>query len=277
MTTVTAERETATRREAARVPMAFCVAHAPQIFLMPSEEDHAEIERVHDGYRLFAKRAAELSLDAICVVALDHLHNHFLDLVPAFTVFTGEPVVAEFNGSTVRCDAAPDLANSLLDHLLESGFDPAFSQREVLDHSFMIPLHYAKEELSTPVIPLIVNAYVPPQPPITRCFQFGEALAAWGEQAGVRIGVVSTGGMSHYPGTGKFHHPDVEADKLVLDWLTSGEGTRVRSLSAAELDRIGMVELRTWAIALGARGATSRATVHSYYDSGHCGYAVVEL
>lgn len=275
--TVTAERSSATEAGRARVPMAFCVAHAPQIFLIPGEEDRAEIERVHDGYRLFARRAAELSLDAICVVALDHLHNHFLDLIPAFTIFTGEPVSAEFNGSMVRCDAAPDLANSLLDHLLASGFDPAFSQREVLDHSFMIPLHFAKDELATPVIPIIVNAYVPPQPSITRCFELGEAVAAWGDAAGARIGVVATGGMSHYPGTDRFWHPDVAADQLVLDWLRAGEGARVRELSASELDRRGLVELRTWAIALGARGATSKATVHSYYDSGHCGYAVVEL
>jgi len=277
MTTVTAARKGTTSDIGGGVAMAFCVAHAPQIYLMPSEEDPAEIERVHDGYRLFARRASELSLDAIFVVALDHLHNHFLDLVPAFTVFTGEPVRAEFNGATVECEAAPDLANSVLDHLLESGFDPAFSQREVLDHSFMIPLHFAKEALETPVIPLIVNAYVPPQPPITRCFQIGQEIAAWATRTGVRVGVVATGGMSHYPGTDRFHHPDVEADKRVLDWLVSGEGTRVVALSAAELDHIGMVELRTWAVALGARGGTTGATVHSYWDSGHCGYAVVEL
>jgi 2,3-dihydroxyphenylpropionate 1,2-dioxygenase len=277
MTTVIAERETAGEQARARVPMAFCVAHAPQIFLMPAEEDHSEIARVHDGYRMFARRAAELSLDAICVVALDHLHNHFLNLVPAFTVFTGEPVLAEFNGSMVRCDAAPDLANSMLDYLFASEFDPAFSQREVLDHSFMIPLHFATEKLSTPIIPLIVNAYVPPQPPITRCFQLGEALAAWSASSGVRLGVVATGGMSHYPGTDRFWHPDVEADKRILDWLVAGDGARIQALSATELDRMGMVELRTWAIAMGARGATSKATVHSYYDSGHCGYAVVEL
>lgn len=258
--------------------MAFCVSHAPQIFLMPSEEDPAQIERVHQGYRLFSDRAKELQLDAICMVALDHLHSHFLDLVPMFTIFTGEPVVAEFNGRSVSCEAAPDLANGALDHLLESGFDPAFSQREVLDHSFMIPLHYAREHgLATPVIPLVVNGYVPPQPSIGRCFELGRALARWADRAGIRLGVVATGGMSHFPGTDRFWEPDVGADREVLGWLTSGEGRRLAELSAAELDRRGMVELRTWAVAIGAQGGTSRATVHSYWDSGHCGYVVVEL
>lgn len=261
-----------------RVPMAFCVSHAPQIFLMPSEEDPSEIERVHDGYRMISRQARELELDALCVVALDHLHSHFLDLVPMFTVFTGEPVMAEFNGSSVTCKAAPDLANGMLDHLLDSGFDPAFSQREVLDHSFMIPLHYASEEgLTTPIIPLIVNGYVPPQPSIRRCHDLGRAIAGWAGENGVRIGVVSTGGMSHFPGTDRFWHPDVGADGEVMEWLRTGEGSRLVNLSAADLDARGMVELRTWAVAVGARGSTSKAKVHSYWDSGHCGYAVIEL
>jgi hypothetical protein len=275
LTSQTSDGEATTQPRAA---MGFCVSHAPQIYLGPAEEDPAELARVQRGYELFAARAAELNLDALCVVALDHLHNHFLDLVPTFTVFTGDPVTAEFNGGSVTCNAAPDLANGALDYLLDSGFDPAFSQREVLDHSFMIPLHYARQAgLSTPVIPLIVNAYVPPQPAIRRCFELGQALARWADRDGLRLGVVSTGGMSHYPGTDMFHHPDVASDREVMEWLTAGAGDRLVGLAASELDRRGMVELRTWAVALGARGASSKAIVHSYWDSGHCGYAVIEL
>jgi len=279
MTLTNAEPAGATLdEEEPRVVSAFCVSHAPQIFLGPPEEDPAEHRRVHDGYRLVARRAEELSLDALCVVALDHLHNHFLDLVPMFTVFTGDPVVAEFNHQKVTTAAAPDLANGMIDFLLDAGFDPAFSQREVLDHSFMIPLKYATEGgLSVPVIPLIVNAYVPPQPSIRRCHDLGRALARWSARDGLRLGVVATGGMSHFPGTDRFYHPDIAADREVLDWLTAGDGERLVSLSAKELDDRGMVEMRTWAIAVGARGADSQATVHSYWDSGHCGYAVVEL
>lgn len=260
------------------VEVAFCVSHAPQILLGPPEEDPAEISKVRDGYRHIARKATELRLDALCVIALDHLHNHFLDLVPMFTVFTGSPVVARFNAVQVQCEAAPDLANSLLDHVLASGFDPAFSQREVLDHSFLIPLHYAAQEgLQTPVIPIIVNAYVPPQPSIQRCYALGRAIAGWAAATGTRLGVVATGGMSHYPGTDRFHHPDVAFDHEVLDWMRAGDAHRLVDLTAAELDAHGMVEMRTWAIAIGTRGANSRANVRSYWDSGHCGYAVVEL
>ena len=67
---------------AVAVEAAFCVSHAPQIFLGPPQEDPAELERMHDGYRHVAKRATELKLDALCVVALDHLHNSLHQLFP---------------------------------------------------------------------------------------------------------------------------------------------------------------------------------------------------
>jgi 2,3-dihydroxyphenylpropionate 1,2-dioxygenase len=256
----------------------FCVSHAPQIFLRPAKEDPAEIDRVHAGYDMVAQRVRDLHVDALCIVALDHMHNHFLNLVPQFTIFTGSPVVAQFNNVRVECSADVDLANGLIDSLLDQDFDPAFSQNEVLDHSFLIPLHdIARGIENVPVIPIVINAYVPPQPSINRCYRLGQAIARWASRSGLRVGIVSTGGMSHYPGTDRFHHPNVEADHKVLQWLEAGEVDRLVSLDAATLDGMGMVEMRTWAVALGARGEGVRARTHSYWDSGHCGYAIVEF
>ena len=275
--TSTAEIRAADVTKEGGVAFGFCVSHAPQIFTRPKEEDPAELERMHEGYRTVARRVREQQVDALVIVALDHLHNHFLNLVPQFTVFTGNPVVAQFNRRRIELKGDPDLANSLMDGLLDRGFDPAFSQNEVLDHSFLVPLNFMVEEgLDAPLLPLVVNAYVPPQPSIRRCHDLGRAIADWAQSAGKRVGIVSTGGMSHYPGTHRFSAPDVEADHRVLGWLEAGDVERLVSMSAADLDAIGMVELRTWAIALGARGA-GQVRRHSYWDSGHCGYAVIEF
>jgi 2,3-dihydroxyphenylpropionate 1,2-dioxygenase len=279
MTTVTTDAARSTDvNHKGGVAFGFCVSHAPQIFTQPKEEDPAELARMHDGYRAVARSVKEHNVDALIIVALDHLHNHFLNLVPQFTIFTGNPVVAQFNRRRIELNGSPDLANSLMDGLLDRGFDPAFSQNEVLDHSFLVPLNFMVEEgLEAPVIPLIVNAYVPPQPSIRRCHNLGKAIASWAEASGKRVGMVSTGGMSHFPGTDRFGDPDVEADHRVLGWLEAGETEKLVSMSAADLDAIGMVELRTWAISLGARGDRVQAERHSYWDSGHCGYAVIEF
>lgn len=259
------------------VEIAFCASHAPQIFL--GKGDPPEIlAKVHEGYARMAKRIDESNLDALVVIALDHIHNHFFNLVPTFTVFNGDPVVASLNQTRVVCEARPDLANNLIDHLLANDFDPAWSQNEVLDHSFMVPLHFmAKAGMTTPVIPLIVNAYVPPQPPIDRCYRLGRQIAEWASASGLRIGTLGTGGMSHYPGTDRYKNPDIAADREVLSWLENGESSKLMEMSAKELDATGMNELRTWAVAIGARGETA-STAHVMYEpTDHCGYAVIEF
>ena len=81
------------------VAFGYCVSHAPQIFTQPKEEDPAELARMHDGYRAVARSAKEDRVDALIIVALDHLHNHFLNLVPQFTVFTGVVVDGTFTAT----------------------------------------------------------------------------------------------------------------------------------------------------------------------------------
>ncbi len=54
---------------------------------------------------------------------------------------------------------------------------------------------------SGPIIPLYVNAYVPPQPRMERSYAFGEAMNRGLEALGVRAVFVTSGGVSHFPGT----------------------------------------------------------------------------
>lgn len=259
------------------VEIAFVGSHAPQIFLGKGDPPEV-LATIHDAYARMGQRIQEAKLDALVVIALDHIHNHFFDLVPSFTVYTGSPVVAALNQTTVEMPGRPDLANGLLDHLLTHDFDPAWSQKEVLDHSFMVPLHFAaKGGMDVPIIPIIVNTYVPPQPEITRCFKLGREIARWADNAGLRIGTLGTGGMSHYPGTPRYYNPDIPADREVLSWLENGDVDKLIGMSAKELDETGMTELRNWAVAIGARGAGPSAAHVTYEPTDHCGYAVIEF
>jgi len=272
-TTMNTQRENAT----SGVEITFVGSHAPQIFL--ERQDPPEVLAViHEAYARMGKRIQESELDALVVIALDHVHNHFFNLVPTFTVFTGGPVMAALNQKTVEMPARHDLEHSLLDHLLANDFDPAWSQQTVLDHSFMVPLHFAqKGGMNVPIIPIIVNTYVPPQPEITRCFKLGREIARWAENSGLRIGTLGTGGMSHYPGTPRYHDPDVPADRRVLEWLENGEVEKLVGMSAKELDETGMTELRNWAVAIGGRGVAPKAQHVTYEPTDHCGYAVIEF
>lgn len=259
------------------VEIAFVSSHAPQIFL--ERQDSPEVlAETQAGMRRMGQRIQEAGLDVLVVIALDHIHNHFFNLVPAMTIYTGSPVVAALNQETVKLPGRPDLANSLLDHLLTNEFDPAWSQKEVLDHSFMVPLHFAMQGgLDVPILPIILNTYVPPQPEISRCFKLGREIARWADNAGLRVGTLGTGGMSHYPGTSRYHDPDLEYDQEILGWLRNGEVSKLASMSAKALDTHGMTELRNWAVAIGARGTAPKAQHVTYVPNDHCGYAVIEF
>ncbi len=61
------------------------------------------------------------------------------------------------------------------------GFDPAFTSTAQADYALGIPLAHAGIE--GPILPIFVNAYLPPQPPMERCYAFGRALAQALERA----------------------------------------------------------------------------------------------
>jgi 2,3-dihydroxyphenylpropionate 1,2-dioxygenase len=60
--------------------------------------------------------------------------------------------------------------------------------------------------------------------------------------------------MSHFPGTERYSHPDIEWDRAVLDRLATGNLKSLIGWDEAALDEAGNVELRCWAAAAGALG-----------------------
>src|SRR5690349_8746437 len=90
-----------------------------------------------------------------------------------------------------------EIGFEIVRQLYRQGFDPAFSSVAKIDYAIGIPLtHLGIED---PVLPVFVNAYLPPQPTIERCYAFGQAVARIVTAAGLRTAVVASGGMSHFP------------------------------------------------------------------------------
>src|SRR5205807_6564301 len=123
----------------------------------------------------------------------------------------------------------------------------------------------------TPFLPVFVNAYVPPQPPPERCFAFGRALAQALERLGRRAVVLASGGLSHYPGTPQYPHPDIATDRVIFEHLAAGNLRYLMSLDSAALDRTGNVECRSLQILAGMVGdrnpdsATLQPSWHHIY------------
>jgi len=122
------------------------------------------------------------------------------------------------------------------------------------------------------VLPIYVNAYLPPQPTMERCYSFGQAVAHTVTALGLKTVILSSGGMSHFPGTDRYANPELAWDKRVLEKLTTGNLKSLIGYDEAELDATGNIELRCWACAAGALGEREPDIV-SLDPSWHHNYA----
>ena len=136
--------------------------------------------------------------------------------------------------------------------LYTSGFDPAFTSTAQVDYALGIPLTHMGFDGA--LVPIFVNAYLPPQPPMERCYAFGRALAHAVERLGLRAVVVASGGMSHFPGTERYSNPCLDWDLRALEPLRRGNLRSLLAFDERELDDTGNIELRCWAVAAGALG-----------------------
>ncbi len=246
--------------------------HAPQFFTEPETEDQAVIQRVRELGADIGARLKALGPDFWIVIGNDHVEQFFLHATPAFTLHMGGEATGSFAGRDFKYKVAGDESLALIRYLQGEGFDPAFTSTAKIDYALGIPMTHMG--LDAPIIPLYVNAYVPPQPSMERCFAFGQALARGAAAIGKTAVIVASGGMSHFPGTDNYSNPDLEFDQSLLGYIEQGNLRALLALDEKCLDETGNIELRCWAVAAGALGQRVPDIV-SLDPSWHHNYASV--
>ena len=154
--------------------------------------------------RLIGKDLDETKPDVAIVIGNDHMETFFLSSVPTFAIMSGERARAEFARKSYDLPVHQGLAEDLLDKLVNRGFDMAYSQDAVLGHAFAAVYEWVIEGRKIPVVPIFVNAYLPPLPTARRCAQLGKAIAQVIAARPERVAIIASGGMSHFPGTWKY-------------------------------------------------------------------------
>src|SRR5215831_18965587 len=244
--------------------------HAPQFFTMPETEDRDTVERVSAVGAQIGAALKALTPDLWIIFSNDHAEQFFHQAAPPFTIHVGNVAEGEFAGRSFHWKVPGEIGFALIRELYRQGFDPAFSSTAKIDYAMGIPLtHLGVED---PVLPISVNAYLPPQPTIERCYAFGEALARVVTALGLRTAVIASGGMSHFPGTERYAEPDLAWDEAALARLAVGNLRSLIGYSEEELDRAGNIELRCWAVAAGMLGER-KPDIVSMDPSWHHNYA----
>jgi hypothetical protein len=217
------------------------------------------------------KEIAEAGLDALIIVGDDQNEQYGDDNMPAILIYRGETIV---NNPLQMAEDAPDwwrharsqfhvkeeakeypvahgLAEHLIDALMDDEFDIAQARRLAKAHGEGHAFGYVHQRLMTnkivPIVPIALNTYFPPnQPRPRRCYELGQAIAraVGGFDGGERIGILGSGGLSHFA-------VDEELDRFVLDACKSKNGEALATIDPARLNS-GTSEIRNWITVAGA-------------------------
>ena len=244
--------------------------HAPQFFTQPDTESKDTIAAVQKVGREIGDRLKALKPDLWIIFSNDHAEQFFHNSAPPFTIHVGGEARGEFAGRKFHWEIPSEIGFELVRQMYRQSFDPAYSSTAQIDYAIGIPLTHLG--ITDPVLPIYVNAYLPPQPTMERCYAFGQAVARSVSAMGLRTVILASGGMSHFPGTDKYGNPELSWDNQALAKLAAGNLKSLIGYDEAELDRTGNIELRCWACAAGAIGER-KPDVVSMDPSWHHNYA----
>jgi aromatic ring-opening dioxygenase catalytic subunit (LigB family) len=238
-------------------------SHAPGITGRTQMGDPAIVREYHEAYRGMAGRLKAARPDALVIVAAEHFANFFMNNMPSFALgmadrYEGpieDPAWLKIERTSIPGNAA--LSRRLIDDMMQS-VDLAYAEEWKFDHGIMVPLHFLTPEYDVPVVPVNINCQGPPLAPLHRVWAFGEALRRAADQAGERIAVVGTGGISHWPATpdsGKIN--EAWDREFLARWQANDRGALLSYSDAATYRDAGQggFEIRTLiAVAAAAKG-----------------------
>jgi 2,3-dihydroxyphenylpropionate 1,2-dioxygenase len=250
--------------------------HAPQLFVRPPSEDPAQLDADIAAMRLLGKDLDEAKPDVALVIGNDHMETFFLTSVPTFAILAGERSRAEFARKNYDLPIHQGFAEDLLDKLVNAGFDMAYSQDAVLGHAFAAVYEWVLEDRKIPVVPIFVNAYLPPLPTPRRCAELGKAIAKVIADRAERVAIIASGGMSHFPGTWKYPKPDFAFDYWAIAQMEKGNHEALVNLTSEQLDLVGNTEMLSWMILFGAMGNQAGELI-TYQPTWHHGHAVMRF
>ncbi len=255
------------------MPLVFAgvCSHAPGI---TGRADQADPDSREEFYQAFHQMADDLKAsrpDVLVIIAAEHFANFFMNNMPSYAIgmadFYDGPI--EDPGwlgiDPVRVPGNAELSERFIAEVMEHA-DVSYAQEWKFDHGIMVPLHFLTPEYDVPVIPVNINCQGPPLSPLSRAWNFGDALRHAADRLEERVAVVGTGGISHWPATpdsGKINEP---WDRDFLDrWCRNDRSALLDYHDTSIYAEAGQggFEIRTFlAVSAAARGA--RGTVHCY-------------
>lgn len=254
-------------------------SHVPDLLARPEIDPADAVERLLAGFARLAEDIAAAQLDVLLVTA----DCHFQKFGGAATVVgTGASHVGSMSffqrpDLDLELTGHPQLANLIVQAMHASLREVEAAPRVDLDHGLIVPLRLVLPRPDLPVIPIITQPARGFSPFAAR--EFGQIVRSVVADSGLRVGILATGGLSHWLDPGKFGHVDVEFDTYLLQTIQAGRGSDLSQLEPYALLDHGQYEFLNWLIMLGLVGPGVRGNVYAYepMQASGGGWAVVSM
>ena len=244
----------------AEIVLAYCSSHAPMMSSARMAAPAEQRDNFFGALDHIREEAVARGVEACVVLSNEHYTNFFLENFPQICIGLGEknwgPTEEWLPIDKVWIPGHPGLANHITQHVLNVGFDPAFSHQLELDHGIMTVYYELDHDMKIPLVPIVQNCAVPPLMPVRRAYEFGRALGdAIRSYTGLqRVAVIGAGGLSHWIGTPRVGDIAEDFDRWFLERLERGELDQLLDMPDSEIELAGNGnhEMRSWLAVAGA-------------------------
>ena len=229
--------------------------HTPYMFTRPPDENPKQLEQAGAAMNELGKVLDETKPDAIIFLGADHVETFSVTCVPAFAIIAGNVAMARFAGREHNLPIHREMAEDILNKLVvDHNFDIAYSEDAELGHAFSDPVRVRDREARHPGDPVLHQR-------LRAAAADAAALRGAGQGAGGnhqgpqgKVAIIASGGMSHFPGTTKYLHPEFDFDRWLVSQWEAGNTDALLNMTGTQLDEVGNTELLSWAVMFGAIG-----------------------
>lgn len=254
-------------------------SHVPDLLARPEVDPADAVGRLTAGYAKLKQKLVDAQLDALIVTSDCHFQSFDAGGFIVGTAPSHEGSMAFFKRPDLdlRLTGDPDLAASILAAVRRHGLQVDGAPEVQLDHGLIVPLRQLLPRPDLAVVPIITQPAKMFSPFNARAF--GHAVREAVEGAGKRVGILATGGLSHWLDPGKYGGVDKEFDTYILDMLRAGRGIELANLEPFPLLSHGQYEFMNWLIMLGLVGPGVAGDVYAYepLEASGGGWTVVHM
>jgi len=205
----------------------------PRLFQQPQQPPGAA--KVKERIAMMRQKLAEAKVDVLVCIGNDHLHQFFMDNMPAFMIGKMEQYDGtfydeerEFGLPKCKLQGDLDVSDAIMEGAFDRGVDFSYSNELTIDHSIIVPMMFVRPEMDIPIVPILTNCIAPPMPRPKRYFEVGKALRAAIDSlpTNKRIGVLVRGHLSVEIAGPKMFEPkltDPNFDANAVGWIVNGD------------------------------------------------------